>query len=531
MASNNLRLGSSGVAVGLLVTAALTIRIVLVVGVLASGAGPDAFHAPDTDSYLRDAQELLSTGTFGPPGDPDIVRTPGYPLLLLPGVSAGSPEVVTIVLQILLSGLTVLLVYDLGRLLAGDRRIALLAAGLYAVEPLSILYTSLLLTETLFTFLIVGALDLLVRFQLSSRWRDAVWAAVALAASAYVRPVSYFLPLWLGGLLLVMALRPGPQRKRRLAQVILFGATAMLLVGAWQLRNVAVAGFPGFSAIEDINLYFYNGASVLAAEKGLPYYRVQEQIGYLDRELYLEQHPEQVGWSDAERYRSMGRAGLRILRSHPGEYAFIHLEGVLRTLMDPGAVDYLRLLRLYPVQGGLLGEAVDKGILATVMGLAQKRPLAFWSTAALGILLGAYYLLALVGLVSRRFFLSATALLLAAAIYFVLISGGPASLSRFRHPVMPIVCLFAAAGIVEMSRERSAVRTRPRDGRPRCERSAQPTLRRWPGDFCRLALAAGPLRSLAFRLAKGRGTKPTKGFRRSTEQSRVLVCKALRRVD
>lgn len=451
MAGNNLRPGSNGVAVGLLVTAALTIRTLLVVGVLATGAGPGAFQAPDTDSYLRDAHQLLSTGTFGPPGDPDIVRTPGYPLLLLPGVSAGSPELVTIGLQILLSGLTVLLVYDLGRLLTGDRRIALLAAGLYSVEPLSVLYTSLLLTETLFTCLIVVALDLLARFQSTTRWQDAAWAAVALAASAYVRPVSYFLPLWLGALLLAMALRPGPQRRRRLAQAILFGATAMVLVGAWQLRNLAVAGFPGFSAIEDINLYFYNGASVLAAEKGLPYYRVQEQMGYLDRQLYLERHPEQIGWSEAERYRSMGRAGLRILRSHPGEYAFIHLEGMLRTLMEPGAVDYLRLFRLYPVQGGLLGEAVDRGLLATVASLAQQRPLAFWSTAALGILLGAYYLLALVGLASRRISFGAKALLVATAIYFVLISGGPASLSRFRHPVMPIVCLFAAAGIVEMS--------------------------------------------------------------------------------
>jgi hypothetical protein len=298
---------------------------------------------------------------------------------------------------------------------------------------------------------------------LSSRWRDAVWAAVALAASAYVRPVSYFLPLLLGALLFVMGLRSGLQRQRRLTQAILFGVTAMVLVGAWQLRNVAVAGFPGFSAIEDINLYFYNGASVLAAEKGLPYYRVQEQMGYLDRQLYLKQHPEQIGWSEAERYRSMGRAGLRILMSHPAEYAFIHLEGMLRTLLDPGAVDYLRLFRLYPVQGGLLGEAVDRGGLATVVSLAQKRPLAFWSTVAFGILLGAYYLLALVGLMSRRFSSGATALLVATAIYFVLISGGPASLSRFRHPVMPIVCLFAAAGIVDL---RSGAAGRYRQGHP-----------------------------------------------------------------
>jgi uncharacterized membrane protein HdeD (DUF308 family) len=102
-------------------------------------------------------------------------------------------------------------------------------------------------------------------------------------------------------------------------------------------------------------------------------------------------------------------------------------------------------------------------MLATVVSLAQKRPLAFWSTVAFGILLGAYYLLALVGLMSRRFSSGATALLVATAIYFVLISGGPASLSRFRHPVMPIVCLFAAAGIVDL---RSGAAGRYRQGHP-----------------------------------------------------------------
>ena len=448
--SRTFLLRTDGTALGLVVIAALVIRALVTVGVLATGSGPNAFHAPDTDSYLQDAQELLETGTFGPPGEPEIVRTPGYPLLLLPGVSLGAPELVTVMLQILLSTLTVILVYDLGWVVTRDRRTALIAAGLYAIEPLSALYASLILTETLFTFLVASALDLLVRYQASGRWRDAVLAAVPLAASIYVRPVSYFLPLWLGALLAAMALRSGPERTQRLTHAVLFVVTAVALVGAWQVRNAWVAGYTGFSAIQDINLYFYNGAAVLASEEGLPYYRVQDKMGYRDRQLYLEQHPEQIGWSDAERYRSMGRAGIAIILHHPLEYAVIHLQGMLRALVDPGAVDYLRLYRLYPAQGGLLGDAVDKGILAAAARLVQERPLAFWSMAALGILLAAYYLLAFVGLFSRRISWAATWLLLGVAVYFVLISGGPASLSRFRHPVMPIVCLFAAAGMVEI---------------------------------------------------------------------------------
>jgi 4-amino-4-deoxy-L-arabinose transferase-like glycosyltransferase len=451
-----LRIGEKELAS--VVIAALILRALVTVGALATGAGLDAFHAPDTDSYLHDARQLLASGTFGAPGAPEIVRTPGYPLLLLPGVILGAPELVTILIQVLLSTLTVVVVYDIGRLLLHDRRAALIAAGLYAFEPLSVLYASLILTETLFTFLILAALDLLVRYQASGRWCHSLLAAVPLAASVYVRPVSYFLPLWLGVLLVGMALRPSPERARRLGQVVVFVLSAVVLVGGWQVRNARVAGYPRFSAIQDINLYFYQGAAVLAAEEGVPYYQVQDRMGYEDRRLYLAQHPEQTDWSDAERYRSMGRQGAALILGYPLDYARIHLQGMVRALVDPGAVDYLRLFQFYPRQGGLLGEAVDKGMVAAGARLAEERPLAFWSMVVLGVQLLVYYLLVFVGLFSGRIPWAAAMLLLAAAIYFVLISGGPASLSRFRHPVMPVVCLFAAAGAAEVLARRDSYR-------------------------------------------------------------------------
>ena len=111
------------------------------------------FWTRDTTSYVTAAQEMVAYGTFTSGGQPELERTPGFPVLLVPGVWLGQLELVTIALNIMLSAATVWLVYRLSLQLFGRPQMAAVAAALYAIEPLSILYCSFLLTETLFAFL------------------------------------------------------------------------------------------------------------------------------------------------------------------------------------------------------------------------------------------------------------------------------------------------------------------------------------------------------------------------------------------
>ena len=83
----------------------------------------------------------------------EIRRTPGYPLLLTLGVLADRIAAVTIAVQILLGMATVWMVALLARRVIGAgtgdaSRFSLWAAAAYALDPLSILYPSLLLTRT-----------------------------------------------------------------------------------------------------------------------------------------------------------------------------------------------------------------------------------------------------------------------------------------------------------------------------------------------------------------------------------------------
>jgi hypothetical protein len=427
---------------------ALWLRIALPVSSVAVRGDLSQFRSPDTYTYVQPAAEWLATGKFAVNGDPEIIRTPGYAALLIPGILLNNIELITVMLQILLSGATVYGIYRIGLLIFRRPAPALLGAALYALEPLSILYSSKLLTETLSTALLVWALYFLCAYLKSTRWRDIVLAALGVSAATYVRPISYYLPIVIASLLGIWAIIQRPIGLRRPMQIGVFLLVCFGLIGGWQIRNRISSGYSGFTAINAINAYSYQAAAVLANQQGKSYVDVQNELGYQNDAVYLQVHPEQRSWSEAAKYQYQWEEGLRIVFSALPTYARIHAQGMLRTLLEPSAVEYLKMYNLYPALGGLLGQIVDQGLLNTLRNLYHDNPLVFWSTLVLAVPLLLYYCLALIGLSTDRMYRRAPVILLiASSAYLLFASGGPQGLARFRHPLMPVVCLLAGHGL------------------------------------------------------------------------------------
>ncbi len=404
------------------------------------------FYSPDTKSYLQLAQNLILNGRFGIEGLPEIVRTPGYPIFLIPGIWVGHVEWVTLTLQILLSGVSVYLVYKITFLIFENEKISKSSASFYAIEPLSVLYAIKLLPETFFTTAILVFLYFIISFLKTNRPLFILISAIALSLSVYIKPISCFLS-WTMILILGVYFLMKKQFSR-LKYLFLFGVICIGFMGVWEFRNYKLADYSKFSAIQDVNLYFYQGASVTARVSNTSFYKMQNEMGYHDEEIFLKRNPEYVRLNKAQRYKKMGEEGIKILLQHPMIYMAIHIKGMLRTLLDPVAVEYLKLFKQYPVSGELLGEVVDRGILKTFFHLLRKSPLAFWSHVFLGGILCFYLVLSLLGFLKARcdsygvYF----SILMMMSLYFWILSGGPQSLGRFRHSIMPIVCMMAGLG-------------------------------------------------------------------------------------
>jgi 4-amino-4-deoxy-L-arabinose transferase-like glycosyltransferase len=423
--------------------AAVLLRCGMLLAWFFTGASPGAFEHPDTHTYLGPAQSLIDQGKLLRGNEPEIVRGPGYPLLLALGQSLGHLETTTIAVQIFLSAASVYLVYRLALHVTARSKAALASAWLYAIEPLSVMYCGFLLSETLFTFLLLAFALCLLHFARTAQSHALILAAMLLAGSTFVRPVSYFLPVVVAAA--IVAIGPKVCWPRRLVYACVFLATCTAPLAAWQVRNARSAGYSGFSAITDQNLYFYQAAAMLAAREGKSLETKQAEMGALDDDLFYEQHPEWRGLSTAERYRQMGASARAIIRSDIPLYARIHLTAIGKLLVTPGAGDLLKLLNNF----GQIGEGTKNASTGPGrLGPTLQRRLA---QATLGALLAALLGLAAVGLRFAAGPVAEMRLLLVIAGYLLVVSGVPDPPARLRHPLMPIVCIFAGAGLAAVA--------------------------------------------------------------------------------
>jgi len=428
------------------IAAAAAVRLALLVFALARG-GSAALSRPDTHSYLDPGRNLLLHGAFAVNGLPQILRTPGYPLFLALATLVG--PIAASLAQILLSALSVLLVGRLAFRVFANRRVARAAAWIFAFEPLSVLYSILLLPETLFLFLFLVSLDRLAAFLRTQNLRALAFAGVSLAAATFVRPLTCYLPLALAVGLFVSLIRIPTLRWNAPA---IFLLCVLPFLAAWQLRNWVQTGFAGFSAIPTHNLYFFTAADVAARIQRQPLAEVQNQLGYGTDQQFRERHPEATAWSQSQRLNSMRAESLRILRAHPGTFLRAYAAGILRTAFNPGAAILLDLANM-PIEDDAFARERDQGPLPAALALAGRQPLQAAVAVTLAIVLMALYIFAACGVLRGAAPRSCLCLLLGASLYLLAVSGGAAGIARLRLPIMPAVCVLAAAGL---PRNRSA---------------------------------------------------------------------------
>jgi 4-amino-4-deoxy-L-arabinose transferase-like glycosyltransferase len=426
-------------------------------------------HTGDTPTYLTPAESLLADGTFSGGVVPEIYRTPGYPLLLTAGLRAGHVELVTVAVQTVLSLASILLLYHLAWKLTGSATAALATSALAALEPLSIVYTSYVMPETLFTFLLLASLSLLLHYLRTASALALFAAALLLAAATFVRPITYYLPPLFMLLLAMRAIigrRPignssidrsatasadgakagPPGRAVGCLAAVGFGIVAFAPCALWQVRNYLETGYSGFTGIPECNLYFSQGASILARQSGKPLRQVQAELGQYDERLLALLH----GPAQAATIRRLGAEGSRMVIEHPVQYAQIHLRSMVIWLLDPGGSDLLCLLGHHPIGGSGI-RPLNSGIVEMFGRMRREAPELLFTTLTLATGLGLLYCAAALGLAqSWRHFNWQWLFVFALVAYFWLI-GGTLGCARLRHPVMPLVCVLGGWGLTSLA--------------------------------------------------------------------------------
>ena len=344
-------------------------------------------------------------------------------------------------------------------------------------------FSNKILSETLFTFLLISFL-LLLELALSSArsadddgtgkaWHSAIFAILAgcvAAATLMVRAILLpILPLFVIYIIIRVILPTGnaanfatPAEKpeleaddddnaeieqfstmRRtkwipaLSIILLFLLPVLLAYGSWRHRNSTTANFAGFSSVGQINIYRYYACSLLAKNNGRTF---AEQQAICTGELIARGR-------QAKQAEYAIKKGLPILMKEPVRYFFMHLKTDISSLL-PDVGDLYRLLGFEIGGSGTLSVIRTKGILAGVKHYFDGRWGLFFLALPLVALLAAKFAAATAGaMFAIKSPARLTLLFYVVIILYMLVVPGGVSHPRFRVPVEPLLSLLAAFGI------------------------------------------------------------------------------------
>ena len=424
----------------LVIVALLSALSKLALGMLVFSSNPQGvFESSDSHEYHQLALNILEHGSFSqsltPPLEPETIRTPAYPFLLsgLYHVAGIRPHAL-VAIQIALSLVTMLAGCRIASLLFGARA-GLLTAIFLALDPVSLYYSQVMLTETLFgTALTLCLLGMVYALRHPSLWYPC-WAGICLALATYTRPTGYYLGMLLP-VILFLVIRRSKGWRQAFASAALMWLLFAAMVGGWQLRNYVSTGSAQFSQAKNQYLFIAKAAAIIAMRDVISLQEAQQRLAQEHAALHTLELPRP---SQTQLLESQGRFAQAVVAAHPVLLVRTTLQGTAANLLGPS-----NLAHLFGSDNVALREAFLRLDFA-------RFPLRDWITALSSwtsglVFLGVLYTGICILLKHKGLGNGAIAVLILTAAYVILVSSGPEAYSRFRMPVMPIFCVLAAGG-------------------------------------------------------------------------------------
>lgn len=402
---------SLGVIVGLIILVRLGY-------VLLAGAPIDWSDAPTYDNPAWNV--VQGVGYRFNPQDPVWAgREPGYALVLLAPLYSifGHSLKAVIIVQILLSAFAFVPIWFLVRRFF-SRQTASLSGVLYAFTPGLVIYTGEVLTETLFSALIIGAVYFFIRaLEPSSERYHIILSAALFGLAALTRSMATAMPLWLLGWLILLGFG-----SRRVLAVSLAGLIGVaVLLAPWIYRNYQI--YEAFLIREDANEMLWSGSDIASDGdwEGIPE-SIDARFG--GQEPTIEQR--------VARERELGRLAFLKIKQDPSGVAWIWLKKPYKIFVK--ADGQTALLHLLTNRLGLPKTSfLEQGLRAGLYGY-------HWLVILLPFAAG-------VALTARRLNL-AQAVFLGMVIYFILIYLPFNAVPRYAMPALPYAIPFSAMALV-----------------------------------------------------------------------------------
>lgn len=184
----------------------------------------------DAGSYVDLATNIFEGNGYAQNGIEETRRAPGYPFFLaLIFFAFGKSLVFVRIIQAIISSLTVVLIYQLAKDLF-NKRIAFFSVILAALYPPFIFYSGTILTETIYTFLIVVAFYLLNK---KFNKKNSILFGTFFGFAALMRTESILIVFFT----LFALFLSSKQKKKIIINGTIISLAMFLVITPWSIRN------------------------------------------------------------------------------------------------------------------------------------------------------------------------------------------------------------------------------------------------------------------------------------------------------
>jgi len=224
---------------------------------------PEAYISTDATGYLQLADNLWNNFTFSrsttTPLLFDTLRTPGYPIFIILTGGLLNPWL-TVIAQQLITVVGAIWLFNWLLEFGSNKKTATLFGVLFALDIPSFIFSTYLVSDSLFQVLILGT----CYFTIGKKKLGL--SALLITLACFIKPAGlYFIPIWA-----IFILYQKSNRNTCLAIVF-----SILGVGLWQLRNYNHHNRFIFSTAGEFNWCSWHGANIIAQQNNIPITQAQ----------------------------------------------------------------------------------------------------------------------------------------------------------------------------------------------------------------------------------------------------------------
>ncbi|MDA1334857.1 MAG: glycosyltransferase family 39 protein [bacterium] len=381
----------------------------------------------DARGYINIAENIKDHGAFSSsvvePFIPDSKRTPGYTFFIATLLSLFGFIVSVSIAQAVLSGFTGILVFRIARRYFSIN-LSMAIALIYGLHPTSLFLSSVLLSETLFTFLFLLSIYIFLRGEFRS-----VWSAALLGLATLVRPIGQVLVI---GFLLSLI--------RDWKRALLFFGVFILVLSPWMIRNQIHFGSSQLSLISTINAFSYHTALFKAYKDDTSH---KDALDILKSELEVPYDDIDIGSA-----HHLSSAVKKELFEDPVSFSlfyvvktapFFFADGTYDVALKSGLVSTdapnITSALLRGDWSGIIGALRDQGVL----GLVSVFEMIFWGLLFIGMVISLLY-------AYRESRYRSDIVYFIVIIVLAAVATGTVANARLRFPFEPLMFISAGLG-------------------------------------------------------------------------------------